>query len=132
MAKCSKCTAKLGALRTEKIHQEKFIEASRSLGAGNRRILFHEVLPNLLAPIIIYSTLVIPSNILFESYLSYLGLGVPPSIPSWGKMIADSSRYFRTAWWFMFFPGLFLFMTTLAFNLVGDGLRDALDPKSSR
>ena len=108
------------------------MEASRSLGAGNFRIMFREILPNLVAPIIIYATLLIPANILFEAGLSYLGLGVPPDTPSWGQMLSDASAIFDVAWWFMFFPGLFLVATTLAFNLLGDGLRDALDPRSGR
>jgi peptide/nickel transport system permease protein len=94
--------------------------------------MFREVLPNLVAPIIVYTTVIIPSNILFEAALSFLGLGVPDRIPSWGRMLADSADIFNVAWWFMFFPGLFLIMTTLAFNLLGDGLRDALDPRSER
>ena len=114
------------------LREKEFIEAARSLGAGHGRIMFREVLPNLVAPIIVYTTVIIPSNILFEAALSFLGLGVPDRIPSWGRMLADSARIFDVAWWFMFFPGLFLIMTTLAFNLLGDGLRDALDPRSDR
>lgn len=118
--------------QTLSVRQRQFIEASRSLGAGNGRIMTREILPNLVAPIIIFSTLIIPSNILFEAYLSFLGLGVPYTIPSWGGMLSDAARYYETAWWLMLFPGLFLVSTTLAFNMVGDGLRDALDPKTGR
>ena len=118
--------------QTLSLREREFVEASRSLGASNRRIMFREVLPNLMAPIIIYGTLLIPANILFESYLSFLGLGVPGSIPSWGKMISDASAIFEVAWWLMVFPGFFLLLTVLAFNLLGDGLRDALDPRTSR
>jgi peptide/nickel transport system permease protein len=114
------------------IREKEFIEAARSLGAGHLRIMFREILPNLVAPIIVYTTVIIPSNIIFEASLSFLGLGVPDRIPSWGRMLADSANIFDVAWWFMFFPGLFLVMTTLAFNLLGDGLRDALDPRSER
>jgi peptide/nickel transport system permease protein len=114
------------------IREKEFIEASRSLGAGHGRIMFREILPNLVAPIIVYTTVIIPSNIIFEASLSFLGLGVPDRIPSWGRMLSDSSDIFDVAWWFMFFPGLFLILTTLAFNLLGDGLRDALDPRSDR
>ncbi|MCA1726173.1 MAG: ABC transporter permease [Actinobacteria bacterium] len=117
---------------TLSIREKEFIEASRSLGAGNRRIMFKEILPNLLAPILVYSTLIIPSNILFEAYLSFLGLGLPQRVPSWGRMLSDAARLFEVAWWLMLFPGLFLFLTTLAFNLLGDGLRDALDPRTGR
>jgi len=117
---------------TLSIREKEFIEASRSLGAGNGRIMFREVLPNLVAPIVVYSTLLIPTNILFEAALSFLGLGVPQRTPSWGGMLSDAVQYFRFAWWLMFFPGIFLILTTLSFNLLGDGLRDALDPRSNR
>jgi peptide/nickel transport system permease protein len=117
---------------TLSIREKEFIEASRSLGASNRRIMFTEVLPNLVAPIIVYATLIIPSNILFEAALSFLGLGVPQTTPSWGRMLSDAARIFEFAPWLMIFPGVFLFFTTLAFNLLGDGLRDALDPRTGR
>ena len=117
---------------TLSIREKEFVEAARSLGAGHGRIMFRELLPNLVAPIVVYTTVIIPNNILFEAALSFLGLGVPDRIPSWGRMLADASDIFEDAWWFMFFPGLFLVMTTLAFNLLGDGLRDALDPRSNR
>ncbi|HEX8101189.1 MAG TPA: ABC transporter permease [Solirubrobacteraceae bacterium] len=114
------------------LREKEFIEASKSLGASNLRIIFKEVLPNLVAPIIVYSTLIIPTNILFEAALSFLGVGVKAPNPSWGQMIADAVSIFNTAWWYMFFPGLALLLTVLAFNLVGDGLQDALNPKSGR
>jgi peptide/nickel transport system permease protein len=117
---------------TLSIREKEFIEASRSLGAGNVRIMFKEVLPNLVAPIIVYTTLFIPANILFEAALSFLGLGVPQRTPSWGQMLSDASSIYEFAWWLMLFPGAFLVLTTLAFNLLGDGLRDALDPRSNR
>jgi len=116
------------------LREKEFIEAARSLGSGNTRIMFKELLPNLAAPIIVYATLIIPANILFEASLSFLGVGIPQTTPSWGRMLSDASsnQIFTVAWWMMFFPGLFLLLTTLAFNLVGDGLRDALDPKTAR
>jgi peptide/nickel transport system permease protein len=114
------------------LREKEFIEAARAQGSGDRRIMFREVLPNVVAPIIVYTTLIIPNNILFEASLSFLGIGVKPSTPSWGKMLSEASTIFTYAWWMMVFPGLFLFMTTLAFNLVGDGLRDALDPRTAR
>ena len=118
---------------TLSIREKEFIDASRSLGASNRRIMFREVLPNLVAPIIVYSTLIIPNNIVFEAALSFLGLGVPQDVPSWGAMLNEASRLFDDGvWWLMVYPGLFLVATTLAFNLVGDGLRDALDPRTGR
>lgn len=113
------------------LREKEFVEAARALGASNARIMFREILPNVLAPIIVYSTLIIPTNILIEAGLSFLGIGVPPNIPSWGAMLDNAIQYYRTAWWTMLFPGIFLFTTTLAFNLVGDGLRDAFDPKTA-
>jgi peptide/nickel transport system permease protein len=114
------------------LREKEFVEASRSLGAGNMRIIFREVLPNLVAPIIVYTTLIIPTNILFEAALSFLGVGVQPPTASWGQMIADATGIFDTAWWYMLFPGMALLLTVLAFNLVGDGLQDALNPKTGR
>jgi peptide/nickel transport system permease protein len=112
------------------LREKEFIESARSLGSTNRRIMFREVLPNVAAPIIVYTTLIIPNNILFEAALSFLGIGVPQETPSWGRQLSDAGTIFTVAWWMMLFPGLFLFFTTLAFNLVGDGLRDALDPRT--
>ena len=117
---------------TLSVREREFVEASRSLGAGNFRILFREVLPNLIGPILVYTTLLIPQAILFEAALSFLGLGVPPDTASWGGLLSQASRYYDVAWWLMLFPGLFLVMTTLAFNLLGDGLRDALDVRADR
>ena len=117
---------------TLSLREKEFIEASRSLGASNTRIMFKEVLPNLVAPIIVYTTLLIPGNILFEAALSFLGLGVPQRTPSWGQQLSDAASIYEFAWWLMLFPGIFLVLTTLAFNLLGDGLRDALDPRSNR
>lgn len=114
------------------LREREFVEASRSVGAGDLTIMFREILPNLISVIIVYASLLIPQNILFEAYLSFLGLGVPDSTPSWGRMISDASGIFDVAWWLMLFPGIFLLFTVLAFNLLGDGLRDALDPKADR
>ena len=111
------------------LREKEFVEAARSIGASNTRIIFREILPNLIAPIIVYTTLIIPNNILFEAALSFLGIGVPPDVPSWGGMISEATSLFPEAWWFMLFPGLALLFTVLAFNLVGDGLQDALDPR---
>jgi peptide/nickel transport system permease protein len=113
------------------IREKEFVEAARSLGASNARIMFREILPNVVAPIIVYSTLLIPTNILAEAALSFLGLGIQPPTPSWGAQLEEAATLYRIAWWTMVFPGLFLFATTLAFNLVGDGLRDAFDPKTA-
>jgi ABC-type dipeptide/oligopeptide/nickel transport system permease subunit len=114
------------------LREREFVEASRSLGAGNFRIMFREILPNLISPIIVYASLLIPASILFEAYLSFLGLGVPDDTPSWGNMVSESLENFDVVWWLWLFPGLFLLFTVLAFNLLGDGLRDALDPRADR
>ncbi len=114
------------------LREKEFVEASRSLGASNTRIIVKEILPNLVAPIIVYTTLILPTNVLFEAALSFLGVGVQPPTSSWGQMIADAVPIFDSAWWYMFFPGVALVITVLAFNLVGDGLQDALNPRSDR
>ena len=113
------------------LREKEFVEAARSLGASNRRILFKELLPNLLAPLIVYASLLIPTNILLEAALSYLGVGIRPPTASWGQMISDASNYLTppAAWWYMVFPGVALLLTVLAFNLLGDGLLDALNPR---
>lgn len=114
------------------LREREFVEASRSLGASDRRIIFREILPNLVAPIIVYATVLIPQNIIYEASLSFLGVGIDPSKPSWGAMISDATSVFQDAWWFMVFPGLALLITVLAFNIVGDGLQDALNPRTSK
>jgi peptide/nickel transport system permease protein len=114
------------------LREKEFVEASRSLGASNWRIMFRDILPNLAAPIIVYATLFIPANILLEAALSFLGVGVQPPRASWGKMLSDAISIFDVAWWFMLAPGLALLLTVLAFNLVGDGLQDALNPKGTK
>jgi peptide/nickel transport system permease protein len=117
------------------LREKEFVEAARSLGASNLRIVFKELLPNLLAPLIVYSSLLIPTNILLESALSFLGIGITPPTASWGQMIATSTKYLTPvspAWWYMLFPGLALLFTVLAFNLLGDGLLDALNPRGRR
>jgi peptide/nickel transport system permease protein len=114
------------------LREKEFVEAARSLGASDTRIIFRHILPNLVAPIIVYTTLLIPTNILFEAALSFLGVGVQPPTASWGAMIADAIEIFDTAWWYMTAPGVALLLTVLAFNLVGDGLQDALNPRTGR
>jgi peptide/nickel transport system permease protein len=117
---------------TLSLREREFVEASRSLGATNARIMMQEILPNLVAPILVYSTLIIPSNIIFEASLSFLGLGIPQNTPSLGRILNDAADLFDAgAWWLMLFPGAVLVLATLAFNLLGDGLRDALDPRTS-
>jgi peptide/nickel transport system permease protein len=114
------------------LREKEFVEAARSLGASNGRIMGREILPNLVAPIIVYTSLILPTNVLYEAALSYLGVGVQPPTASWGQMIANASLISDSAWWYMFFPGVALVLTVLAFNLVGDGLQDALDPRSNK
>ena len=116
--------------QTLSLREREFIDAARSLGARNSYILFREMLPNLVAPILVYSTLLIPANILFEAALSFLGVGVRPPTPTWGGMLSDAVQWYTIAPQFMIFPGLAIFVTVLAFNLFGDGLRDALDPRT--
>jgi peptide/nickel transport system permease protein len=117
---------------TLSLREKEFVESARALGASNARILSTEILPNLIGPLIVYTTLLIPSNILFEAALSFLGLGVPQSQASWGTILTDASQLYDVAWWLMVFPGGFLIITTLAFNLLGDGLRDAFDVRTER
>jgi ABC-type dipeptide/oligopeptide/nickel transport system permease subunit len=116
------------------LKEREFVEASRSLGASTGSIIFKDVLPNLTEPIIVYTTQLIPSAIVFEATLSFLGMGIVPPTPSWGGMLADASTnsIYMTAPWLVLAPGLMLLMVTLAFNMLGDGLRDALDPKAGR
>jgi len=118
--------------QTLSIRQNEFVEAARSLGASDLRIMVIDVLPNLAAPVIVYTTLLIPSAIVFEATLSFLGLGVVPPTPSWGNMLSESLGFYQVAWWFITFPGLALLTTTLALNLLGDSVRDALDPRGDR
>ncbi|WP_214110034.1 ABC transporter permease [Acrocarpospora catenulata] len=117
--------------QTLSLREREFVDAARSLGARAPYILFKEILPNLIAPILIYATLLIPTNVLFEAALSFLGVGIQPPTATWGGMLSAAVKYY-TVPHFMFFPGMAIFITVLAFNLFGDGLRDALDPKSSR
>jgi peptide/nickel transport system permease protein len=114
------------------IREKEFVEASRSLGSRDARIMFVDVLPNVIAPVIVYTTLLIPVVIIVEASLSFLGLGVPPPTPSWGGMLNEATAYYTVAWWYLVFPGAALLVTTLAFNLFGDGVRDAFDPRTDR
>jgi peptide/nickel transport system permease protein len=116
--------------QTLSLREREFVDAARSLGARQPYILFKELLPNLLAPILVYSTLLIPSNILFEASLSYLGVGVQPPRATWGGMLSDATQWYQVDPEFLLPAGLAIFVTVLAFNLLGDGLRDALDPRS--
>lgn len=116
--------------QTMALKEREFVEAARALGAGSWRVMFVEILPNITAPVIVYATLLIPASIAFEATLSFLGLGVVPPTPEWGNMLAEAVGYYQVAWWFLVFPGGALVITTLAFNLLGDAIRDALDPRA--
>jgi peptide/nickel transport system permease protein len=118
--------------QTISLREREYIEAARSLGAGPGRIMFAEILPNLAGPVLILATLSIPSAIIFEATLSFLGLGLQPPAASWGNILAGAQNYYSVAWWYLVFPALALLITTLAFNLLGDGIRDALDPSAER
>jgi peptide/nickel transport system permease protein len=116
--------------QTIALREREFVDAARVLGARPGRIIRKELMPNLIAPILVYGTLLIPANILFEAALSFLGVGIRPPTPSWGKMLNDAINYFRADPEYLIVPGLAIFITVLAFNLFGDGLRDAFDPKA--
>jgi peptide/nickel transport system permease protein len=118
--------------QTLSLREREFVDAARGLGARSGYVIFRELLPNLVAPIIVYSTLLVPTNILFEAALSYLGVGLYPPTPTWGGMLSDAvtNQYFQIDPAFILVPGLAIFITVLAFNLFGDGLRDALDPRT--
>ena len=113
------------------ILKEDFILAEKALGAGHVRILGVHVLSNLVAPITVLTSIYLPFVIILESSLSFLGLGAPPDVPTWGRIIADGKTYIQVAPWLTLFPGIAIVFTALAFNLLGDGLRDVLDPRSS-
>jgi ABC-type dipeptide/oligopeptide/nickel transport system permease subunit len=114
------------------LREKEFIEAARMVGASDTRIIRSHLLPHLVAPIIVYSTLVVAANILAEAGLSFLGLGIKLPTPSWGNLLAVGPKFYTTQPWLMVWPGMAVLLTTLAFNLLGDGLRDAVDPRSTR
>jgi oligopeptide transport system permease protein len=114
------------------LSKQEFVEAARSLGISHHRILFRHILPNMLGPIIIYATLTIPSFILYEATLSYIGLGIEPPNSSWGKLIQEGANYLETNLTVLAVPAIMFSLTLFAFNFLGDGLRDALDPKASK
>ncbi len=113
------------------IRNREFVEAARALGARSWRIILFDVLPNVMPTIIVYTTLLIPVSIVSEAALSYLGVGVQPPTADWGQMIAEAQGYYQQAWWFLTFPSAALILTTLAFNILGDGIRDAIDPRGT-
>ena len=111
------------------IKNEEYIEAARAIGASDKRIILKHILPNCMAPIIVQATLSIAGSILAIASLSFIGLGISPPTPEWGSMVSTGRQYFRAAWWVCAFPGFAIMLTILSLNLLGDGLRDALDPK---
>jgi len=113
------------------LREKEFIDAAKVVGASTRHILFRQMLPNLAASIIVYSALVIPTNVVLEATLSYLGVGVDPPTPSWGRMLNDAVAWYQVTPTFLLIPGIALFITVLGFNLFGDGLRDVLDPRTT-
>jgi ABC-type dipeptide/oligopeptide/nickel transport system permease subunit len=114
------------------LRQREFVEAARSLGASDLRIMFIDLLPNVIAPAIVFSTLLIPVSVVAEASLSFLGIGIQPPTADWGQMISNAQPYYQVAWWYLVFPGAALLLTTLAFNILGDGVRDAFDPRGDR
>ena len=114
------------------LRKQEFIEACISLGLPTRRIIFRHMVPNVLGPVIVYTTLTIPAVMLLEAFLSFLGLGVQPPTPSWGLLIKDGADRMREAPWMLIYPGIMFALALFSFNFVGDGLRDALDPKTSK
>ncbi|MBM3521352.1 MAG: ABC transporter permease [Alphaproteobacteria bacterium] len=114
------------------IREQPYVEAAITVGTKLPKLLLRHVLPNALAPLIVQATYIASSAILIESLLSFLGAGTPPEIPTWGNVVAEGRNYFQVASWIIFFPGLFLGLTVLAINLLGDGLRDLLDPQTAR
>jgi len=115
------------------IREKEYIEAARALGAGPWRIMIIDLLPNVIAQVIVYASLLIPLAIVAEAGLSFLGVGVPAPTADWGEMISTAGGYYQYGyWWFLFFPSLALLMTTFAFNIFGDSVRDAFDPRGGQ
>ena len=112
--------------QTLSLREQQFVEAARCIGASDRRILARHILPNLTSQLLVTATVLVPGVVLFEAALSYLGVGVQPPTASWGSMISEATGVFESAWWFMLAPGIALLICVLAFNLLGDGLQDAL------
>jgi ABC-type dipeptide/oligopeptide/nickel transport system permease subunit len=111
------------------LKEKEFVEASRAIGTPHRVIIFRHILPNVISPLLVLGTLRVANIIIWESGLSFLGMGVPPPMPTWGRMLAEGRLYITDAWWLVTLPGLAIMLTILSINLLGDGLRDALDPR---
>jgi peptide/nickel transport system permease protein len=125
-------TARLVRGEVLSLREREYVLAARALGYSRRRIILAHLIPNVLGPVIVAATLGIGNTIVLEAGLSFIGLGVQPPTPSWGTMVADGRNFMLQAWWLSTFPGLAIVVTVLCFNLVGDGLRDALDPRLRR
>jgi len=113
------------------VKEKEFILASRALGSGDSRIIFRHILPNVMSPVIVAATLAVGAAIITESALSFLGLGFPPDVPTWGRLLYDAQNYLDLAPYWAIFPGLLIFLTVIAINFIGDGIRDALDPRKT-
>lgn len=124
--------SRLVRAETLSIREMDYITAARCIGCSDRRIIFRHILPNVMSPILVSATLGIAGAILTESALSFLGIGVQPPTPSWGNILTSGKDYIEFAWWLSFFPGLAILITVLAYNLLGEGIRDALDPRVNR
>ena len=118
--------------QTLSLRSREFVVAAQCLGAGRTQIILRHIIPNLIQTSLVIGTFAMASSIIAEASLSFLGVGVPPEIPTWGTMLADARIYISTAWWMPLFPGLCIFITVLGINLLGDGLRDILDPRLKR
>jgi peptide/nickel transport system permease protein len=112
-------------------NEEDYVHGARALGGGDVRVMVRHILPNILSPLVVQATVSVPTAIIFEAVLSFLGLGVQPPMPSWGTMLNTAQQFLEQAPWMAWWPGLAIFVLTLSFNLAGDGLRDALDPRDS-
>ena len=123
-------TKRLERSTTLVTRQQPFVESARSIGMTDSQVLLRYVYPNGFSPLIVQCTFVLAFAIISEASLSFLGAGVPPDEPSWGNMLRDGQKLIQRAWWMAIFPGIFLVITVLAFNILGDGLRDALDPRA--
>lgn len=122
--------ARVARGQTLSVAQNAYVESARALGASSWRIVFRHIIPNIMGPVIVFGTLRVGNFILMEGALSYLGVGVPPPIPSWGSMIYTGQQYYQTAPWLIIFPGLMITLTVIGFSLLGDGLDDALNPRN--
>jgi len=114
------------------VKENLYVEAAKAIGLGDFWIMFKHILPNIISPVIVLATMDMGGVILTAAALSFIGLGARPPTPEWGRLVADGQPYFPEYWWYVFFPGMVIFLTVLGFNLLGDGIRDALDPKIRR